>query len=117
MEKLKLKYDILQHDADKYLDMIADLKLEVKNKDSKILALESEVRKLKAIMDDIESTAKWAADANENAIAKLSKDVQQKDDRIAQLKELLVQQTEVMQLGNHGEECDVQFNEERVSAV
>ncbi|ELT93652.1 hypothetical protein CAPTEDRAFT_198797 [Capitella teleta] len=116
-EKLRLKYDILQADAEKYLDMIAELKVAVKRKDCQIASLESETQHLKKMVDEVQSRSRLKADAIQNRLERLTNAVRQRDERITQLRDLLVQQTEIMQLDGRYRSDDGLESEERVSAV
>jgi cell division septum initiation protein DivIVA len=113
MEKLQLKYDILQADTEKYVDMIAELKLAVKRKNAQIASLESETQHLKKMVEEVQAASRQKSDATESRMARLSIEVREKDERITQLRDLLVQQTEVMQLKNR----HLNTEDERVSAV
>ena len=131
VEKLKLKYTAMKQDSEKNMDQIAELKLELKekeeystklqyivrNSDEKIRSFEVNMRKKD------EEIAEWKYEANHRNIelARLKYENKQREDRIVQLRRLLIQQTEVMQLQQgsalNGNVSDLDDFEEHVSAV
>lgn len=127
MEKLKLKYAAMKQESEKNMDEIAELKLELKDKDKYSDKLHQIIRsseeRARAFEMNLrkkdEEVTEWKYEANNRNIelARLKFENKQKEDRILQLRRLLIQQTGVMQLeqslnGNTNEDL-----EEHVSAV
>ena len=113
------------------MDQIAELKLELKEKEDYSTKLQYIVRnsdeKIRSaevgLRKKDEEIAEWKYEANHRNIelARLKYENKQKEDRIVQLRRLLIQQTEVMQLQQdsnlNGNVSDLDDYEEHVSAV
>ena len=128
LEKMKLKYTTLRQTTERNIDTIAELQLELKERQTLIRQLEDELRQQQdqahahaqqAAARD-EKIVHWRREANQRSveIARLKFDARQKEDRIAQLRKLLIQQTELMHLQgfNSGSVSDAEY-EEHISEV
>ena len=129
LEKLKFKYAAMKQNTEKNMDQIAELRIDIKDRDELVGQLEGELHSLKdatRIMDITvrkkdEEIAEWKYEANHRNIelARLKYENKQQEDRIKQLRKLLIQQSEVMHLHQSRDpnNCDIDEYEEHVSAV
>ena len=108
--------------------MIADLKLQVRDAHSRLQCYETEIKNQRECIEDLRQQltvkdrelTEWHRESRENGteIARLRFDIHQKEEHIADLRSILVQQTELLQLQDYNEGYEAhEYGGERVSAV
>ena len=120
----------MKEEAERNLDVIAELRCAIKEKDNHIQHLEEKYRNHHGHHSALEAELKekdgkvmeWMLEVNRRDIdlSRLKVQLKQKDDKISQLRKLLIQQTELMQLqGLNGyvNQPDYEMDGEKVSAV
>ena len=130
LEKMKFKYSAMKQDSEKSMDLIAELRLELQDRDHRLNDVEGELSVKDQQIRDLENLSQgrqeeineWKYEANHRnmELARLKFETKKKDDRLTQLRRLLIQQSELMQLHQGQEPIDkelMQDFEEHISAV
>lgn len=129
-EKMRFKFDSIKEEVDRNLDLIADLRCSIQERDSHIEYMEEKFKNSHSYCSGIEREIKekdgkvmeWMLEVNKRdmELARLKVEMKQKEDKMEQLRKLLIQQTEVMQLqgiNGYSHEFDIEVDGEKVSAV